>query len=92
MDVKQAVRAAKEYVSDILSEEGLTNLGLEEVQFNDNDNTWEVTLGFSRPWNSVRNALTTVAGDGAPRRVYRVVRIQDRDGQILSFRKRENLD
>jgi hypothetical protein len=92
MDVKQAVRAAKDYVSDILSEEGLTNLGLEEVQFNDNDNTWEVTLGFSRPWNSVQNALTKLTGDETPRRVYRVIRVQDRDGRILSFRKRENLD
>lgn len=92
MDVKQAVRAAKDYVADILSDEGLTNLGLEEVQFNDNDSTWEVTLGFSRPWNSVQNALTKFTGDIAPHRVYRVIRIHDRDGQILSFRKRENLD
>lgn len=92
MDVKQAVRVAKEYVSDILHEEGLINLGLEEVEFDEIDRTWKVTLGFSRPWNTVRNALTAVTGDNAPRRAYRVVRVRDEDGRVLSFKQRELVD
>ncbi|WP_269930909.1 hypothetical protein [Aminobacter sp. HY435] len=89
MDVKEAVKAAKNYVSDLLAEEGMTNLGLEEIEFDDAERTWNVTLGFSRPWNSQRNALTTITGDNSAKRAYRVVKVRDKDGEILSVKRRE---
>ena len=57
MDAKQAIKAAKSYVSDILEDEGLMNLGLEEVKFKEFENCWEITLGFSRPWNGLLSSL-----------------------------------
>lgn len=92
MDVKEAVRTAKDYVADILEDEGVVNLGLEEIEFGESDNTWRVTLGFSRPWNIARNALTAVTGDNSPRRVYRVVKIKADNGQVLSLTKRDAID
>lgn len=87
MEVKEAVRAAKAYVSDLFAEESIINLGLEEVSFDDAAGTWDVTLGFSRPWNTIKNALTAISGDAATRRAYRVVEIRDSDGKVLSVKR-----
>ena len=51
MDVKDAVNAAKTYVAQLFADEGLSNLGLEEVEFDDGSGAWRVTVGFSRPWD-----------------------------------------
>jgi len=91
MEVKEAVKAAKTYVADLLREEAISNLGLEEVEYDDGAGVWLVTVGFSRPWNSVKNGLTAIAGDPAPRRAYRVVSINEKDGRVLSFKRREAL-
>ncbi len=60
MDVKQAVRTAKKYVADILSEEPVANIGLEEVEFDEIENIWAVTIGFSRNWSHPGNIITTL--------------------------------
>ncbi|MBV8203134.1 MAG: hypothetical protein JOZ15_21170 [Acidobacteria bacterium] len=52
IDVKEAVRAAKTFVADILASEKVTNIGLEEVKLDDAQ--WLVTLGFSRPWDYLK--------------------------------------
>lgn len=92
MDVKEAVKSAKNYVSDLLVDEGLSNLGLEEIEYDDGDQAWNITLGFSRPWNSSRNALLTSTGDVAAKRTYRVVKVREQDGKVLSFKRREIQD
>jgi hypothetical protein len=89
MDVKEAVKRAKTYVAELFSEEGLTNLGLEEIEHDDQAGTWDVTVGFSRPWNTTRNALTALTGEAAARRTYRVVKVRDVDGEILSVKRRD---
>ena len=60
MDVKEAVRMAKEYLVELFAEESISDVGLEEVKFEDPSNKWNITIGFSRPWdqkNSLANAL-----------------------------------
>ena len=89
MDVKEAVSAAKRYLNDLMADEGLVNLGLEEIEHNDASGVWYVTVGFSRPWNNVRNALTALAGNVAAERSYRVVALRDADGQVLSVKRRD---
>lgn len=89
MDVKQAVATAKQYVADLLADEGLTNLGLEEIEFDDSAESWNVTLGCSGAWNSVHNALTDLTGGPQPRRSYKAVRIRDSDGRVLSVTRRD---
>lgn len=92
MDVKEAVRRAKTYVTDLLAEEGLTNLGLEEIEFDESKNVWRVTVGFSRPWNTPGSALSNLTIDPLLKRAYRVVDICDDNGEVLSLRRRETIN
>jgi len=91
MDVRGAVTLAKGYVAEIFSDEGLINLGLEEIERDEIQGAWKVTVGFSRPWNTVKNAMTMISGDTAARRTYRVVLIND-SGKIVSIKRRENAE
>lgn len=92
MDVKEAVKKAKTYVADLLADEGLMNLGLEEIEHNDAGGVWYVTVGFSRPWNNVKNALVALTGDVATPRSYRVVALRDSDGEVVSVKRRDRGD
>jgi hypothetical protein len=87
MDVKEAVKVAKSYVADVFGDEGLTNLGLEEVERGEGAEAWRVTVGFSRPWNTLRNPYTMVTGELAPRRSYKVVSLRD-NGEVISVKQR----
>ena len=83
MDVKEAVQVAKNYVIELFAEEGIVDVGLEEVDIELSD-TWVVTIGFSRPWN--RN-IGSVLG-GQPSRSYKAVRVQDKNGKVMSVKDR----
>lgn len=85
MRVDEAVNTAKTWVSQIMKDEGIINLGLEEVSLDGEE--WRITLGFSRPWNTVRNAMTAIGGEAAPRRAFRVITIRNTDGAVLSMKK-----
>ena len=97
MEVKDAVKIALEYVADAFSDADLSNLGLEEVIYDDAEAQWKVTVGFSRPWDypqpSPIEALTSSALLTKPRRpinrAYRVVEIRDSDGKATSIKIRE---
>ncbi len=88
MDVKEVVKLAKKYVLDLFAEENITNLGLEEVDFYDNDQEWTVTLGFSRPWVKPGNTLPPRGQSNLPRRSYKIVRI-DANGTVKGVKNRE---
>jgi len=88
MDVKAAVKLAKEHVLDLFAEENVSNLGLEEVEYDNNAQEWIVTLGFSRPWDEPKNTLASLAQSTLPRRSYKIVRI-DNDGQVKGVANRE---
>jgi hypothetical protein len=48
MDVKEAVWTAKVYVSDLFKDQIYSDPLLEEVEFDDNSRTWQITVGFLR--------------------------------------------
>ena len=91
VNVKEAVKAAKEWILDVMKEEQPTNLGLEEVKYDDMQGIWENTVGFSRPWNTVRNALTNVTGEPIPRRTYRIITVLN-DGTVMGMRRRNPVE
>jgi len=82
MDVKEAVRRATEHIRVLYDEEGIRNVGLEEIDFE--DDCWEVTIGFYRGWDSA------VPSTPAPwkRWAYKVVRIRDLTGSVVSVKHR----
>jgi hypothetical protein len=87
MDVKEAVRAAKQYVQEVFADEGISDVGLEEVEFNDQAEEWRVTIGFSRAWD--KQSPFALAPAAARPRSYKVLRISDKTGDIISVRNRE---
>ncbi len=87
MDVKEAVRIAKEYLGDLFETEQITNVGLEEVVFEEMSNSWKVTLGFSRPWDE-KGLPATALAERAPMRSYKVLRIDNDNGRVESLTDR----
>ena len=88
MDVKQAVRTAREYVVSLYDEEDIMDIGLEEVEFDELSDEWRVTIGFSRPWDKENSVVPIPYSDARRPRAYKVVRIDDGDGQIISLKDR----
>ena len=86
MDVKTASLSAKKYLVDLFEDEGISNVGLEEVEFDELSNSWRITIGFSRPWDT-KNVLTATLGERNPARSYKVVRIDDL-GRVKSLTDR----
>lgn len=84
-DAKTAVKAAKQYLLDILADEGVSDLGLEEIDYDEGHDVWSVTLGFSRPWD--RNAIAAMVGQNPKNRTYRVLKVRP-DGEVISFFRR----
>ena len=87
MDVKEAVQTAKEYLTDLYEGEQITNVGLEEVVFEDRSNSWKITIGFSRPWDH-KNALVATLADARSLRSYKVLSIKDDSGKVESLTDR----
>lgn len=93
MQIQEAVTAAKKYVSEIFAEERIMQLTLEEVEFDEATGIWNITVGFSWPWDAPQNALALITRDLSQwRRRYKVVRIADATGQLLSIKNREPAD
>lgn len=83
IDGKTAVVKAKLYLADLMADEKLSNIGLEELELNRSTNAWNVTLGFTRPWN---NAF---AGLAPTPRSFRVLSVNADTGDILGMTMRE---
>ena len=87
MEVKQAVRMAKRYVIDLFEAEQITDVGLEEIVFDEKSDSWNVTIGFSRPWDQ-KGPLVAALAERRPARSYKVVRIHDQSLEVESVRDR----
>lgn len=98
MDVKEAVRIAREYITDLFADENVKHVGLEEVEFDDLSSVWNITIGFYRSWELPKDppSFTLVFEGSAPpsltRRSYKIVRIRDDDGHVMSVMNRALAD
>jgi hypothetical protein len=86
MNVKEAVAAAKAYVADLFSNEPIQHIGLEEVEFDADHRIWSITIGFTRAWLPAFPPALTYS---TKNRDYKIVRISDANGQVLSIKNRE---
>jgi hypothetical protein len=87
LGVKQAVDTAKRYISDLFADEGVVNLGLEEIDYDEARLVWRITLGFSRVRDLSGRELNHMFATA--RRDYKVVTI-DNSGRVLSVKNRES--
>ena len=89
MDVKEAVAKAKNYLGEIYGDEDISNIGLEEVEFDHSDKAWLITLGFSRPWEIPKNYFLQT--DNLPKRSFKTIRIADKTGKVFSLKDRNSV-
>ena len=75
------------YVGDIFDGEEIEHVGLEEVVFDDESDQWLITIGFSRPWDRPKT-LSAAQREEPLTRSYKVVRINDTDGRVISLKDR----
>ena len=87
MDVKEAARTAKTYITELFADEQIMNVGLEEVEYDDSKNFWRITIGFSRPWDQKKNLAATLL-EGHQRRSYKLLLVDDRSGEVRSVTDR----
>lgn len=92
IDVKEAVRLAKEFAARIYEAEKISRLGLEAVERTDDGKYWLVTLGFSRPWSYPKaqgsfSPLDEVLPrpERQPEREYKVFRVDANTGAVLGI-------
>ena len=85
-DAKEAIGLAKRYVAEFFGDEGVSNIGLEEVFLE--SGLWDVTVGFSRPWDAVRDAQSIITGAPTLQRSYKRVLIQDSDKRLVKISNR----
>ncbi len=90
---KEIVQLGKSWLSEQISDEGITDLGLEELRLHKGN--WEVTLGFSRKKPRLeKESRTDVLVALSYRqitneRVFKVLVLPDKDGSIISLRNRD---
>jgi len=90
MNVKDAVKKAIEYVAEIFQAEKPENIGLEEVFLNEDEEAWEVTVGFSRPWDYPKQTGVIATLQAlSPKRQYKVVKINNETEKVKSIKIRE---
>ena len=71
---------AKAYLVDLFEDEQITNVGLEEVVFDEASAVWRITIGFSRSWDLKGPLSVTMAG-ASPDRSYKMLSISDATGR-----------
>ena len=87
MDVREAIKSAKDYLAVLYEDEEVINVGLEEVRYDYDADKWHITIGFSRPWGSMRPSLRPKGGDSLERS-YKEICINDSDGVVESMKVR----
>ena len=90
-DVRDAIRVAKDYVKYVLEGEYYTSIGLEETEYNLSNDTWRITIGFSRPWDTsakYQEQIGVQMGYLKPtQRSFKVVEVAP-DGTVMGMKNR----
>jgi hypothetical protein len=92
LDIKQAVKNALDYVTDIIPNSGLIDPRLEEVESSTDGRTWYITVSFIRqiPPKSVAEKIAELANHFNPSdREYKLIAIDAETGKPLSMKIRQ---
>jgi hypothetical protein len=93
VDMKAAISMAKRHLLELTDGEGIQNVGLEEISYDDKDEKWEVLLGYNRPWDTYKeipsganlNAFGTVPTITRTHRTLKYIEL-DKDGNLVGFK------
>lgn len=84
MDAREAVRAAKQYITEMFDGEPLINVGLEEVVYEEDADEWEIILSFARDWNRTSPFFPS-QDDSSKQRYFKMIKIRDGTGEVLAL-------
>ena len=87
MDVKEAVRVAREHAAGVFDGE---TIRIEEVWFEDKTAEWCVTIGLPRA-EPISDLDRTFGKRPAARMHYKTIRIDDKSGAIKSVRNHDKM-
>lgn len=94
IDVKEAVKTARQYANELYEDEDIKHLGLEEVVFDESKKEWQITLGYDsyrvktieQTPNSIQVAVGSLFATGniekETLREYKTFRISAEDGKF----------
>jgi hypothetical protein len=87
MNNKEAIQIAKAFVTDVYSDDRISDIALEGIS-RDPDDTWEVIIGFDRPAPSTRTVMGQMTDEmngirtRSVRRVYKRLIVDDLAGKV----------
>jgi hypothetical protein len=84
MEMKEAVARAKAHVADLFADENITEVGLEEVEYDHEKAQWNITIGFYRGIVGGSNEVYR-----AIRRTYKTVVLADPSGDLIAVKHRD---
>jgi len=89
VEVTECVEIAINYISSLFRDS--TNVGLEEINFNESSKCWDLTIGFSRPWNLNKpSTLASLKGEEPKlERDYKIVSVSSATGKVESVNIRK---
>jgi hypothetical protein len=93
MTVKEAVKTAIDYTQDLFSEQAVSSLRLEEVEFDNEKKEWAITIGFLRArefkTSSAINIAAAALFENSVERIFKVVKINEDTQNITSVKDRQ---
>ena len=87
IDVKQAVKTAREYMQDIYEGEDLAGFFLEEVELSEDEKFWYITFGFDTQRPTAESGLIDIL---RPKYVrdYKTIKLNAETGEAKSVKIR----
>ena len=83
MNAEQAVQKARDLVVTFFQDQGISRVGLEELDFDYNEDQWTITIGYERNWNDASQFGELI-------RVYKQLTL-DKYGELVSIRNLDSL-
>ena len=91
MDVKEAVGKAMDYLKDMYQIDQFKDVLLEEVDLSEDNEFWNVTIGFTRRQESTSGGpMATLIGQSTEfKREFKIFQIDAENGALRSMRSRK---
>jgi hypothetical protein len=82
VEIKEAISKAKEFVANVMSDEEVSQIRLEEAEFDDREDAWLITLGVMRPSVSKTSLIPNLIVERALKRSYKIVKVPNHGGKL----------
>ena len=83
MNAEQAIQKARDLVVTFFQDQGISRVGLEELNFDYEEDQWTITIGYERNWNDASQFGELI-------RVYKQLTL-DESGELIRIRNIDSL-